>query len=79
LPACGFYFFAKPKASIIKRFRLANPGPKNGNKDENVRTTFKDIAGIDEAVEELAEIVDFLKNPKKNIRISAPKFPKVFY
>ncbi len=29
------------------------------------KVTFDDVAGIDEAKEELAEIVDFLKNPKK--------------
>lgn len=29
------------------------------------RVTFKDVAGVDEALEELTEIVDFLKNPKK--------------
>jgi len=31
--------------------------------DEKV--TFKDVAGVDEALEELTEIVEFLKNPKK--------------
>ncbi len=30
-----------------------------------VKTTFKDVAGIDEAVEEVKEIVDFLKNPER--------------
>lgn len=33
--------------------------------DKNVKITFKDVAGVDEAKEELAEIVDFLKMPKK--------------
>jgi cell division protease FtsH len=32
---------------------------------ENPKVTFKDVAGIDEAKEEVAEIVDFLKNPDK--------------
>lgn len=32
---------------------------------ENIKVTFKDVAGIDEAKEELYEIVDFLKNPEK--------------
>jgi cell division protease FtsH len=31
--------------------------------------TFKDVAGIDEAKEELSEIVDFLKNPEKYVRL----------
>ncbi|MFC1708187.1 ATP-dependent zinc metalloprotease FtsH, partial [Planctomycetota bacterium] len=34
-------------------------------------TTFKDVAGIDEAVEEVGEIVDFLKNPEKFRRLGA--------
>ncbi len=40
-----------------------------------VRTRFKDVAGADEAKEELVEVVDFLKNPKKYIEIGA-KIPK---
>src|SRR5207237_1363910 len=31
--------------------------------------TFQDVAGIDEAKEELTEIVDFLKNPEKYLRL----------
>lgn len=34
------------------------------NKDQN-KITFKDVAGLEEEIEELQEIVDFLKNPKK--------------
>lgn len=33
------------------------------------RTTFADVAGIDEATEELAEVVDFLKNPDRYRRL----------
>ena len=33
--------------------------------------TFEDVAGIDEAKEELTEIVDFLKNPDKYLRLGA--------
>jgi len=39
------------------------------------RITFKDVAGVKEAKEELKEVVDFLKNPKKYIDIGA-KIPK---
>lgn len=40
-----------------------------------VKVTFADVAGVDEAKQELAEIVDFLKNPKKYSSMGA-KIPK---
>jgi cell division protease FtsH len=43
--------------------------------DQNNKVTFKDVAGCKEAKEELKEIVDFLKNPKKFLDIGA-RIPK---
>ncbi|MEN6463169.1 MAG: ATP-dependent zinc metalloprotease FtsH [Syntrophomonas sp.] len=42
---------------------------------EEVKVTFKDVAGAEEAKEEMAEVVEFLKNPDKFIKIGA-KIPK---
>nr|WP_207725169.1 ATP-dependent zinc metalloprotease FtsH [Anaerocolumna cellulosilytica] len=43
--------------------------------DENKKTTFKNVAGLEEEKEELKEIVDFLKTPKKYIQVGA-RIPK---
>jgi cell division protease FtsH len=43
--------------------------------DDDVKVTFADVAGIDEATEELREIVDFLKNPKKSTDLGG-RIPK---
>ena len=43
--------------------------------DQSQKITFKDVAGAKEAKEELLEIVDFLKNPKKFLNIGA-QIPK---
>ncbi len=43
--------------------------------EDNVKVTFQDVAGIDEAKEELEEIVDFLRNPAVFSRLGG-KIPK---
>ncbi|RAI15278.1 MAG: cell division protein FtsH [Candidatus Melainabacteria bacterium] len=43
--------------------------------DNKVKVTFKDVAGIEEEKQELEEIVDFLKNGEKYIKLGA-KIPK---
>ncbi|MFL6128035.1 MAG: ATP-dependent zinc metalloprotease FtsH [Mycobacteriales bacterium] len=50
----------------IGRSRARRYEPESGP-----RTTFADVAGIDEVKEELAEVVDFLRNPDKYRRLGA--------
>jgi AFG3 family protein len=45
------------------------------DKDTKVNITFDDVAGLDEAKEEVKEVVDFLKNPKKYTALGG-KIPK---
>ncbi|MCL1802160.1 MAG: ATP-dependent zinc metalloprotease FtsH [Eubacteriaceae bacterium] len=45
------------------------------NVEKNVAITFKDVAGQDEAKESLVEIIDFLHNPEKYVKVGA-KQPK---
>jgi cell division protease FtsH len=44
-------------------------------KDDATKVSFKDVAGVDEAVEEVREIVEFLRNPKKYTRLGG-KLPR---
>jgi cell division protease FtsH len=43
--------------------------------EKDIKTTFDDVAGCDEAKEELKEIIEFLKNPKK-FQVLGGKIPK---
>lgn len=55
------FTFTKSPARVVK------PSEK--------RITFKDVAGVDEAIEELREVVDFLKNPSSFNKLGA-RMPK---
>ena len=45
------------------------------DKEKRTKVTFGDVAGIDEAKEELQEVIEFLKDPKKFQRLGG-RFPK---
>lgn len=71
----AFTFFIMRQATgggKMNQFSKANTRnqPSNGK-----RVTFADVAGADEEKEELAEIVDFMKNPKKYVDLGA-RIPK---
>jgi len=57
----GALSFAQSRAKLVTK--------------EYTRVTFKDVAGIDEVIEEVKEIVDYLKNPGRFARLGA-RVPK---
>jgi len=68
----GIWFF------LMKRLSSQQPGfmtlGKNKakvHKQEDINTSFEDVAGVDEAVAELVEVIDFLKNPDKYLEFGA--------
>lgn len=54
---------------------LGKSSARRFDKENDKRVTFEDVAGIDDAEDELVEIVDFLKDPQKYTRLggAAPK------
>ncbi len=57
----NLFSFGKSRAKMVSEFE--------------VKTTFNDVAGVDEAVEELQETVEFLTNPEKFQKVGG-KIPK---
>jgi cell division protease FtsH len=56
-------------------FGMGKSKARRYDQEKEAKVTFNDVAGIDEARNELVEIVDFLKDPKKYTRLggTAPK------
>ncbi len=69
-----FFLFQQMQGGGSKVMSFGKSRAKVANK-EQVRVTFKDVAGVEEAVEELVEIRDFLANPAKFQALGA-KIPK---
>ena len=71
-----FWFF------FIRQIKMAGKGALSFGKSkarmlakESNKTTFKDVAGMEEAIEEVSELVEFLKDPKKFQRLGG-RIPK---
>lgn len=56
-------------------FNIGKSQAKLYDNESDIKVTFKDVAGLEEAKEEVVEVVDFLKNPKKYTRLGG-KIPK---
>jgi cell division protease FtsH len=77
----GFYFWMFRRATRQGGglggglMGIGNSKARRYVQDDETRVTFVDVAGIDEAENELVEIVDFLRAPEKYTRLggSAPK------
>lgn len=71
-----WYLSRQVKGAGMQAFTFGQSKARMINPDDKTqRVTFDDVAGAKEAKEELTEIVDFLKNPKKFIQIGA-RIPK---
>lgn len=70
-----FVFMNQSQGGGGKVMNFGKSKAKVHKDDEKTRVTFKDVAGLNEEKEDLQEVVDFLKNPKKYIELGA-RIPK---
>tara|TARA_B100001094_G_scaffold189255_1_gene183453 strand:+ start:17939 stop:19876 length:1938 start_codon:yes stop_codon:yes gene_type:complete len=76
----GLWFFFMKRMSggaggSSQIFSIGKSKAKLFDEKSDVKTTFKDVAGLEGAKEEVQEIVDFLKNPSKYTKLGG-KIPK---
>ena len=69
----GFFFLTRSMNGANKSMDFGRSRAKLN--DESNKTTFKDVAGLKEEKEEVRELIDFLKNPKKFTKLGA-RIPK---
>lgn len=78
LIAVFIYFMMRSAVGAnSKAMMFGQSGAKEFRKEGKIKITFKDVAGSQEAKEELKEVVDFLKAPKKYADIGA-RIPRGF-
>jgi cell division protease FtsH len=70
LLAIFYFFFARPLRGGAGGMLMSFGRSKHRvHGKDRVKVTFKDVAGVEEAKEEVAEIIEFLKSPKKFQRL----------
>jgi len=70
-----YYLTRQVKGAGMQAFTFGQSNAKMLNPKDKSKVTFKDVAGSEEAKQELSEIVEFLRNPKKFLDIGA-QIPK---
>ncbi|KXZ38903.1 cell division protease FtsH [Alkalithermobacter thermoalcaliphilus JW-YL-7 = DSM 7308] len=70
-----FVFMQQSQGGGSRVMNFGKSRAKMHKPDEKHKVTFDDVAGLNEEKEELQEVVDFLKNPKKYIELGA-RIPK---
>lgn len=68
--AIAYFIYRQMKGSQDSVFSFGQSRAKRFNKDMS-KTTFKDVAGVEEAKKELEEVVDFLRSPEKYHKLGA--------
>lgn len=71
----GFWVFMLRQTGNGKAMSFGKSRARMHKNEDLKKVTFADVAGLDEEKEELAEVVDFLKNPKKYYDLGA-RIPK---
>ena len=61
----GLFFFLMQQANGGGKMAQFGKSRAKLNMDDKTKVTFADVAGVDEVKEELEEVVDFLKDPRK--------------
>ncbi|WP_234553492.1 ATP-dependent zinc metalloprotease FtsH [Thermus caliditerrae] len=70
-----WFFFLRAQGGAGQVMQFGQSRARLYGKEKRVSTTFKDVAGHQEAKRELMEVVDFLKNPQKYLELGA-EIPK---